>query len=132
MHSLKDTHFLLCSFLKVFIVPVVKNDLKQCVNHQFMAPSLYNQKTQLIFITDTFRPRIKCTTLFGGTLCLCEVSRFLSKLLTSCNGCQIIRLGVGDDFRGPSGQALPLPSRVSFLRTRFFLRLLLPSACYTG
>ena len=70
----------LCYFL--FIVPVVKNDLKLCVNHQFIAPSLYNQITQLIFITDIFRPRIKCTTLFGGTLCLCKVSRILSKLLT--------------------------------------------------
>ena len=130
MHSLKDTQFLLCYFL--FIVPMLKNDLKLCVNHQFIAPSLYNQITQLIFITDIFRPKIKCTTLFGGTLCLCEVSCFLSKLLTSCNGCQVIRLGVGDNFRGPSGQALPLPSRVSFLRTRFFLRLLIPSACYAG
>ena len=80
MHSLKDTQFLLCYFL--FIVPMLKNDLKLCVNHQFIAPSLYNQITQLIFITDIFRPKIKCTTLFGGLLCLCEVSRFLSKLLT--------------------------------------------------
>ena len=80
MHSLKDTEFWLCYFL--FIVPVVKNDLKLCVNHQFITPSLYNQITQLIFITDIFRPKIKCTTLFGGTLCLCEFSRFLSKLLT--------------------------------------------------
>ena len=31
---------------------MVKNDLKLCVNHQFIAPSLYNQITQLIFITD--------------------------------------------------------------------------------
>ena len=49
MHSLKDNQFWLCYFL--FIVPVVKNDLKLCVNHQFIAPSLYNQITQLIFIT---------------------------------------------------------------------------------
>ena len=61
---------------------MLKNDLKLCVNHQFIAPSLYNQITQLIFVTDIFRPKIKCTTLFGGLLCLCEVSRFLSKLLT--------------------------------------------------
>ena len=73
MHSLKDTQFWLCYFL--FIVPMLKNDLKLCVNHQFIAPSLYNQITQLIFITDRFRPKIKCTTLFGGTLCLCEVMR---------------------------------------------------------
>ena len=39
----------------------------------------------------------------------------------SCNGCQVIRLRGGNDFRGPSGQALPLPSRVSFSRARFFL-----------
>ena len=57
MHSLKDTQFWLCYFL--FIVPLVKNDLKLCVNHQFIAPSLYNQITQLIFITDIFRPKIK-------------------------------------------------------------------------
>ena len=80
MHSLKDTQFWLCYFL--FIVPMLKNDLKLCVNHQFIAPSLYNQITQLVFITDIVRPKIKCTTLFGGTLCLCEVSRFLPKLLT--------------------------------------------------
>ena len=73
MHSLKDTQFLLCYFL--FILPMLKNDLKLCVNHQFIALSLYNQITQLIFITDRFRPKIKCTTLFGGTLCLCEVMR---------------------------------------------------------
>ena len=36
------------------------------------------------------------------------------------------------DFRGPSVQALPLPSRVSFSRARFFLYPLLPSACYAG
>ena len=80
MHSLKDTQFLLCYFL--LIVPMLKNDLNLCVNHQFIAPPLYNQITQLIFITDIFRPKIKCTTLFGGLLCLCQVSRFLSKLLT--------------------------------------------------
>ena len=71
MHSLKDTQFWLCYFL--FIVPVVKNDLKLCVNHQFIAPSLYNQITQLIFITDIFRPKIKCTTLFGARF-VCESS----------------------------------------------------------
>ena len=50
----------------------------------------------------------------------------------SRNGCQVIREGAGNDFRGPSVQALPLPSRVSFSRARFFLRPLLPSACYAG
>ena len=80
MYSLKDTHFCFFSFL--FIVPVVKNVLKLYVNPQFIAPSLYNQITWLIFITDIFRPRIKCTTLFGSALCLCEVSCFLSKFLT--------------------------------------------------
>ena len=39
----------------------------------------------------------------------------------SRSGCQVIRLGAGNDFRGPSGQALPLPLRVSFSRARFFL-----------
>ena len=27
----------------------------------------------------------------------------------SRSGCKVIRLGAGDDFPGPSGQALPLP-----------------------
>ena len=65
-------------FFPIYL-PVVK---KLSVNHQFIAPSLYNQITQLIFITDIIKPKIKCTTLFGGTLFLCEVSRFLSKFLT--------------------------------------------------
>ena len=34
----------------------------------------------------------------------------------SRNGCQVIREGAGNDFRGPSVQALPFPSRVSFSR----------------
>ena len=113
-------------------MPVVKNDLKLYVNHQFIAPSLYNQITWLIFITDIFRPRIKCTTLFGGALCLCEVSRFLSNFLTSCSSFQVIRLGAGDDFPGPSGHALPLLSRVSLSHAHSFLHPLLPSTCYTG
>ena len=50
----------------------------------------------------------------------------------SRNGCQVIRLGAVNDFRGPSGHALPLPPRVSFSRARFFLCPLLPSACYAG
>ena len=50
----------------------------------------------------------------------------------SRNRCQVIEEGAGDDFRGPSVQALPLPSRVSFSRARFFLCPLLPSACYAG
>ena len=50
----------------------------------------------------------------------------------SHNSCQVIRLGAGNDFQGPSMQALPLPSRVSFSRAHFFLCPLLPSPCYTG
>ena len=50
----------------------------------------------------------------------------------SRNGCQVIGEGAGNDFRGPSVQALPLPSRVSFSRARFFLCPLLPSACHAG
>ena len=50
----------------------------------------------------------------------------------SRNGCQVIREGAGNDFRGPSVQALPLPSRVSFSRARFFLCPPLTSACYAG
>ena len=125
MHSLKDTQFWPCYFL--FIVPVVKND-------QLIAPSLYNQVTQLIFITDIFRPKIKCTTLFGGNLCFVRGQLFSVKTFDRSrrNGCQVIGEGAGNDFRGPSVQALPLPSRVSFSRARFFLCLLLPSACYAG
>ena len=50
----------------------------------------------------------------------------------SRNGCQVIGEGAGNDFQGPSVQALPLPSRVSFSRARFFLCALFPSACYAG
>ena len=50
----------------------------------------------------------------------------------SRNGCQVIGEGAGNDFLGPSVQALPLPSRVSFSRARFSLCPLLPSACYVG
>ena len=45
---------------------------------------------------------------------------------------QVIRLGAGNDFRGPFVQALPLPSRVSFSRAPSLFCLLLPSACYAG
>ena len=48
-------------FFPIYL-PVVK---KLSVNHQFIAPSLYNQITQLIFITDIIKPKTKCTTLFG-------------------------------------------------------------------
>ena len=37
-----------------------------------------------------------------------------------------------NDFRGPSVQALPHPSRVSLARARSLFPLLLPSACYAG
>ena len=39
----------------------------------------------------------------------------------SRNGYQVTRLRVENDFRGSSGQALPLPSRVSFSSALFFL-----------
>ena len=39
----------------------------------------------------------------------------------SRNGCQVIGEGAENDFRGPSMQALPLLSRVSFSRAIFFL-----------
>ena len=42
------------------------------------------------------------------------------------------RMRVENDFRGPSVQALPHPSRVSLSRARSLFRLLLPSACYAG
>ena len=75
---------------------------------------------------------IKCTTLFAGTLCLCEVSRFLSKWLTD-HVAAASWIGGGRRFRrGPSGQAHPLPSRVSLSRAHSFLRPPLPSACYAG
>ena len=50
----------------------------------------------------------------------------------SRNGCQVIGEGAENDFRGPSVQALPLPSRASFSHARFFLCPLLPRACYAG
>ena len=40
----------------------------------------------------------------------------------SRSGWQVIRPGAGNDFHGPLGQALPLPSRVSLSRARSFLR----------
>ena len=158
-------------FFPIYL-PVVK---KLSVNHQFIAPSLYNQITQLIFITDIIKPKIKCTTLFGtlgsrGYFFLIDTEAaaltqgaeakkvffFSSALCASLtrlrrepsvsirkkypleprvafwrhaffvrgqafsveifdrsrSGCQVIRLRAGDDFGGPSGQALPLPSRV--------------------
>ena len=87
MHSLKDTQFWLCYFL--FIVPVVKNDLK-----------LNNHITQLIFIAGIFRPKIKCTTLFGGTLYSAWSVVFCQKFDRSRNGYQVIRLGAWNDFVG--------------------------------
>ena len=45
----------------------------------------------------------------------------------SRKNCQVIRLGAGNDFLGPSGKALRLPSRA-----RFYLCPLLPNACYAG
>ena len=131
MHSLKDTQFWLCYFL--FIVPVVKNNLKLCVNHQFIAPSLYNQITQLIFITDKFRPKIKImySAFWRHALFVRGQSFSVKTFGRSRNGFQVIGEGVGNNFRG-----LPcirsLSPRFSFSRTHFFLRLLLPSACYAG
>ena len=40
-----------------------------------------------------------------------------------CIACQVIRVGAGNDFRGPSRQALPLIPLVSLLCTPFFLAL---------
>ena len=132
MHSLRDTQFWLCYLL--FIVPVVKSDLKLCVNHQFVAPSLYNQITHLIFITDIFRPKIKIYVQ-----CFLAARFVCARSVVFChNFWQITeRLpgnwrGSGNDFRVPSLPGLPLPLHVSFSRARFFLYPLLPSACYAG
>ena len=38
----------------------------------------------------------------------------------SCSSYQVIRLGAGDNFCGPSVQAVPLPSSVSFSCAHFF------------
>ena len=132
MYSLKDTHFWFCSFL--FIVPVVKNVLKLYVNPQFIAPSLYNQITWLIFITDIFKPRIKImyNTFWQRSLFVWGQLFSVKIFDRSRSGFQVFRLGAGDDFCGPSGHALPLPLRVSLSRTHSFLRPLLPSTCYTG
>ena len=130
MHSLKDTQFWLCYFL--FIVPMLKNDLKLCVNHQFIAPSLYNQITQLIFITDIFRPKIKY-----------NVQRFLAARLVCarsvvfCHNFWQITQRLPGNWRGGrkrifGGLSCRSPSCVSFSRARFFLCPLLPSAYYAG
>ena len=132
MYSLKDTHFWFCSFL--FIVPVVKNVLKLYVNPQFIAPSLCNQITWLIFITEIFKPRIKImyNTFWQRSLFVWG-QLFSAKIFDrSCSGFQVFRLGAGDDFCGPSGHALPLPLRVSLSRAHSFLRPLLPSTYYAG
>ena len=97
------------------IVPMLKNDLKLCVNHQFIAPSLYNQITQLIFITDIFRPKRKCTTFFAGTLCLCKVSRFLSTLLTAHARPPGNWRGAGKRFSGAFLAGTPSPLACHFL-----------------
>ena len=119
MHSLRDTQFWLCYLL--FIVPVVKSDLKLCVNHQFVAPSLYNQITHLIFITDIFRPKIKIYVQ-----CFLAARFVCARSVVFCqNFWQITeRLpgnwrGSGNDFRVPSLPGLPLPLHVSFSRARF-------------
>ena len=59
-------------------------------------------------------------------------SFFVKPFDRSLSGCQVIGLGAGNDFRGPSGPALPLPSCVSSSRARFFLFPLLPSARHAG
>ena len=46
----------------------------------------------------------------------------------SRSSCQVIRLRAGDDFRRPSGQVLPLPSRVSLSPARSLFSVCLPLA----
>ena len=80
-----------------------------------------------------FRPRIKCTTLFLRHALFVRGQSFSVKIFDRLrSGCHLISLGAGDDFRGPSGKALPLPSRFSPLRAGSFLRSLLPGSCYAG
>ena len=113
----------LCLYF-LFIVPVVENDLKLSVNHQFIATSLYNQRTQLIFITDIFRPKIKCTTLLDGTLCLCEVMR---SVVFCQNFWQITQRlpgnwrGGGKRFSGAFRAGVPSPLACLLLARTFFL-----------
>ena len=47
-------------------------------------------------------------------------------------GCQVIRLGAGNDFRRPSGQALPHPSGISLARARSLFRPLLLKGVTSG
>ena len=55
-------------------------------------------------------------------LCLCNVTCFLSNIFDrSCSGCQVIGLGVANDFCGPLGQVLPSPPCVSLSCALFFL-----------
>ena len=111
-------------FFPIYL-PVVK---KLSVNHQFIAPSLYNQITQLIFITDIIKPKIKCTTLFGalgsrGYFFLIvnarrrgEKSIFFSSAL--CASLTRLRREPSVSIR----KKYPLEPRVAFWRHAFFVR----------
>ena len=81
-----------------------------------------------IFITDIFRPKIKMyNASWRHALFVRGQSFSVTTFDGSRNGCQVIGEGAGNDFRGPSVQELPLPSRVSFSRAHFFLCPLLRS-----
>ena len=74
-------------------MPVVKNDLKLCVNHQSIPPSLYNQINQLISITDIFMYHA-----FWRHALFVRGQSFSVKIFDSSRSdCQVIRLGEGAD-----------------------------------
>ena len=64
----------------IFIVPGVKNDLKLCVNHQFITPSLYDQIAKPIFITDILRPVGGRGGSYFPYILLSEIQTMLSQL----------------------------------------------------
>ena len=80
---------------------------KLCVNHQFIVPSLYNQITQLIFITDIFRPNCEdkmYNTFWRHALFVRGQSSSVKTFDRSRNGCQVIRLGRQAIFGGLPGR----------------------------
>ena len=106
-------------------MPVVKNDLKLCVNHRFIAPSLYSQINPADLYDRCIYTKDKMYNAFWRHAFLDRGHSFSVKIFDrSHSSCQVIRLGAADDFRGPSGQALLLPFHVSLSCARSFLRLL--------
>ena len=82
---------------------------------QFITPSLYNQITQLIFITDIFTPRIlKMYHAFWRHAFLVRGHSFSVKIFNrSRSSCEVIRLRGGETFFVGLPGRLSLSPRVS-------------------